>query len=178
MKNYKDLEEINFDNITEEKIEIIKILKNDISLMNKKNYLNYNLNSDELVNLLNMDVISDNQIKNNFFKLSLTKKYDDDVRRRIIIDITNKKIDYFEIILNFQKEINILLNEINILLCELKKFKNEINKINISLCELKNSKNIVNKINDNINRKKNLTNKINVNKFKINKYESKIKYIK
>jgi hypothetical protein len=76
----------NFKNTTQKQQQIIDILlKKNI---NKSNYIDIFFDSDFIVEKLN-NGNTDIELKNKLFELSLTKKYNDDVRRRIELNTDN-----------------------------------------------------------------------------------------
>ena len=87
----KDEKKIEYDNIDKEKKEIIKILLNED--INIENYLWIDFDSNLLVEYINK---KDQNLKIKLLRLSLTDKYDSDMRRRIDIDVDDKPVfNYF-----------------------------------------------------------------------------------
>ena len=98
----ENMEEINYVNIEEEKQKKIELLLNkDITI---KNYLWIDFDSNLLVEYINKKEIQI-ELKIKLFELSLTNKYDSDMRRRIIIDVDDK---YFDTIIELFKLIKLI----------------------------------------------------------------------
>ncbi len=99
---------IELNGVSEENKKYINyILQKNI---NSDNYLYYNFNSNELEqNIKTAQNFELNTVLVKLFELSLTDKYDSDLRRRIIID--TEKILFHTIITNKQIQLNEKLNE-------------------------------------------------------------------
>ena len=109
-KNDDLLDLINFNIIQQNYIKILFNKSDDITI---DNYLWYNIDSNQLVDLLNSETLVDTNLKIELFKLSLTEKYDNDTRRRIINDTDDNYFMYILCEIKNNKNIQKTMNEYN-----------------------------------------------------------------